>query len=413
MLAPPRLVRIIKYRQGIKNLADSATLPTRRRLLVDVSVLRQSDSRTGIQRVVRAILIGLLEQAGEHFEIQPVFASQTHPYRYCGLSFLRKEMRHDALEMDGLVLPLKNDVFVGLDLATHLLPLHEHQIKHWKSRGVGIAILVYDLLPLQNHRWFTSKLRGRFRRWLKLIERQADEAVCISQTVAGELQDRFSARRQSGGGPRISAIKLGGDLSATAPSCGLPADAESVLAACVARPTILMVGTIEPRKAYSKAIAAFERLWRGESSPPPALLIVGKPGWKTMLLQRRLRRHPQAGSSLFWLDDVSDEYLGHLYRAARGVMMASYAEGCGLPVLEALAHGTPVLARDLPVFREIDADGVTFFNDDRPGPLAAAITDFVATATPLDPSRQAGTERAWEGTVRSLINVINALNPEP
>lgn len=411
MLATPRLVRIIKYRRAIKSLPDCVELPARRRLLVDVSVLRQSDSRTGIQRVVRAVLIGLLEQADECFDIQPVFATHTHPYRYCDLSFLGRGRPHNVLEAPGLVVPRKGDVFLALDLATHLLPLHEYQIEHWKSRGTSIVVVVYDLLPLRNYRWFTSKLRRRFRAWLKLIERQADEAVCISNTVEEELQAWFSVRRQHSQSPRISKIALGGDLAATAPSAGLPGNADSVLAACRSRPTILMVGTIEPRKAYDKALAAFEALWQDGGGEAPALLIVGKPGWKTELLQRRLRHHPQAGSSLIWLDDVSDEYLGHLYRAARGVMMASYAEGCGLPALEALAHGVPVLARDLAVFREIGADGMTFFADDRPVPLATAIATFAEAARPLNLDRKTSGGRTWAGAVRSLINVIDTLNP--
>lgn len=410
MLAMPRLVRIIKYRRAIKSLADCTELSARRRLLVDVSVLRQSDSRTGIQRVVRAVLIGLLEQAGEHFDIQPVLATHTLPYRYCDLSFLGPGRLHGAVEAQGLVVPRKDDVFLALDLATHLLPLHEYQIEHWKSCGTSIVVVVYDLLPLRNYRWFTSKLRRRFRAWLKLIKRQADIAVCISNTVAEELQAWLSEQRQSSRSPRISVIPLGGDLAATAPSSGLPGNADSVLAACRSRPTIMMVGTIEPRKAYDKALAAFEALWRNGGGGSPALLIVGKPGWKTELLQRRLRFHPQAGSSLIWLDDVSDEYLGNLYCAARGVMMASYAEGCGLPVLEALAHRVPVLARDLAVFREIGADGMTFFTDDRPVPLAAAIATFAETARPLDLGQETSGGRTWAGTVRSLINIIDTLD---
>ena len=128
MLPRPRFMRIANYRRLINTSADGSALFTRRRLLIDVSVLRQSDTRTGIQRVVRAILIGLSRQARERFDIQPVFASRTHPYRYCDLSFLGAELECSAPETNGFVMPRKGDVFIGLDLALHVLPLHEYQI---------------------------------------------------------------------------------------------------------------------------------------------------------------------------------------------------------------------------------------------------------------------------------------------
>ena len=87
-----------------------------------------------------------------------------------------------------------------------------------------------------------------------------------------------------------------------------------------------MVGTIEPRKAYDRAIAAFELMW--ESRPnAPSLVIVGSAGWKTAALQDRIRRHSEYGRRLHWLQQASDEALHQAYAAARAVLIASYAEG--------------------------------------------------------------------------------------
>jgi glycosyltransferase involved in cell wall biosynthesis len=130
-----------------------------------------------------------------------------------------------------------------------------------------------------------------------------------------------------------------------------------------------MVGTIEPRKAYDKALAAFEHLWRERGGDAPDLVIVGKGGWKTAALQERLRTHPENGKRLHWLNQVSDEGLCRLYESCRGLLMASHEEGFGLPLAEAAMQRRHVLARDLPVFREQKLPNVLYFEDDRPRAL--------------------------------------------
>ena len=120
-----------------------------------------------------------------------------------------------------------------------------------------------------------------------------------------------------------------------------------------------MVGTLEPRKGYTQALQAFEQIWR--SGMDALLVIVGKPGWKTESLQEHLAGHAEQGKKLFWFGRASDELLRRLYHAASGVLVASEAEGYGLPLIEAAQYGKPVLARDIPVFRETAAPGTSFF----------------------------------------------------
>jgi len=122
-----------------------------------------------------------------------------------------------------------------------------------------------------------------------------------------------------------------------------------------------MVGTLEPRKGYDLAIAAFERLWQTDHTI--LLVIVGKPGWKTEAVQERLRLHVERNKKIFWFNKASDELLQSLYQAATGVLLASEAEGFGLPLIEAMQHGKPILVRDIPVFREITELNATFFDE--------------------------------------------------
>ena len=371
-LLPVRLAR----QYASERAPTEATSPKpARQLLVDVSVIHQSDARTGIQRVVRALLLQLLRAPPAGYRVCPIFATRQHGYRYADANFL------DLLAQapGAAVLPVPADVqvecgdlFLGLDLAAHLLPRHQAQVLDWKRSGVKVHVLVYDLLPLQHPEWFNPKTTRNFKRWVKWLAVYADSAICISETIKRQLHTWLNTH--FGLPPTAlpaSTIVLGADIDASAPSGGLPADAQFLLARLRDSLAVLMVGTLEPRKGYDQALAAFEQLWQqGNTS---LLVIVGRPGWKTEALQEKLRCHPQAGQRLFWLEEVSDEYLAQLYAACGGVLVASRAEGFGLPLIEAARYNKPVFARDLPVFREIGLPSVTYFNCESAASLAATI----------------------------------------
>src|SRR3546814_6538960 len=104
----------------------------------------------------------------------------------------------------------------------------------------------------------------------------------------------------------ITCIRFGGPIADSHPSWGLPADANEVLAWTQAKQTVLMVGTIEPRKGHEQALEAFEALWlEGRGPTSPQLLIVGQAGWKTDALQQRLITHPLRDKHVRWLDRKS------------------------------------------------------------------------------------------------------------
>ena len=205
-------------------------------------------------------------------------------------------------------------MFLGLDLSAHLLPRHQSQLLKWKRSGAALHLMVYDLLPLQNPEWFNAKTTRNFSRWIQWVAVYADSAICISEFVKVELAAWLAARfGLPAGALPTSTIVLGADIEASAPSDGLPPDADFLLARLRTTPAVLMVGTIEPRKGYDQALAAFERLWQ-QPGKAPLLVIAGRPGWKTDALQKTLRAHPQAGKRLIWLDDASDEFLSLLDR---------------------------------------------------------------------------------------------------
>ena len=209
------------------------------------------------------------------------------------------------------------DKFLGLDLSAHVLPKYRQQLRAWRQHGTTVHLIVYDLLPLLKPGWFTSTASAHFRNWFNVLAEDADQAICISKQVSRDLRDRLR-ERSPGSALSIVNMKMGGDIANSRPSEGICQEVSDLLDRLRFRPAILMVGTIEPRKAYDTALAAFEHLWRDPGGEAPDLVIVGKPGWKTLALQQRLRAHPEHGSRLHWLDQVTDEGLCRLYESCRG-----------------------------------------------------------------------------------------------
>ena len=152
---------------------------------------------------------------------------------------------------------------------------------------------------------------------------------------------------------------IGADIDESVPTRGLPADATHVLQKIKNNVSFLMVGTVEPRKGHVQALEAFELLW--QEGHKCQLVIVGKPGWNVEQLVFKLNDHEELGRRLFWLQGISDEYLSLLYEGATCLLAASEAEGFGLPLIEAAKSKLPILARDIPVFREVAGNSADYF----------------------------------------------------
>ena len=170
-----------------------------------------------------------------------------------------------------------------------------------------------------------------------------------------------------------------------------------------------MVGTIEPRKGHEQVLSAFESLWRGDLDAN--LVIVGKQGWMVEQLIDRIRAHPELGKRLFWLEGPGDDQLQRLYEVSNCLLVASLGEGFGLPLLEAAVHGLPILARDLPVFREVAGDCATYFRGSEPQELADAIVRWVEENERgiHRPSRDIPC-RTWRQSAGELMDRLTATN---
>ncbi len=168
-------------------------------------------------------------------------------------------------------------------------------------------------------------------------------------------------------------------------------------------PFWLAVGTLEPRKNYEALLAALGP-YRARSASPAPLVVVGGAGWKSDALRVGLSRAEAAGA-VRCLGYVDDTGLSALYRRARGLVFPSWYEGFGLPVLEALSHGCPVICSDRTSLPEVGGDAVRYVNPAAPETIVAAMLEV--EETPREPRAEIGRRQAakftWADTAKKTL----------
>ncbi len=392
-------------------------------IFVDVSALAAEDLGTGVQRVVRAQLLGLLAAPPEGYRVEPVrcCAVEGRLELVYARRFTSKLLRLQEINLrDELVFARSGDILYMPDLAPDLVVQAQAQglFSRLRLEGVAIAALVHDLLPLQLPECFPPGAEAAHERWMRAVATEAELLIGVSRAVTDDI-DAWLAAHAPERRARVQLAHLhhGHDIAASAPSQGLPSGSATTLLALKARPTFVMLGTIEPRKGYGQALAAFEQLWRG--GVDVNLAIVGAEGWRSLpdaerrdipQLVSTLSRHAEAGRRLFWLQGASDEYLAEIFAASDCLIAASLGEGFGLPLIEAAQAGLPILARDLPVFREVAGDYPTYFSGATADRLSEAVVKWLhsglAGARPLDAKFAPLT---WAQNVEGLKNLLSTV----
>lgn len=368
-------VNLIKLAEDIS--FNFSPIKEKKKFYVDISTLVHADHATGIQRVTRAIGSELLKTENSDFEFSYVMSYAGHDNFYHvnqrGNRFL---VPQQGKESDFAVDFSCGDILLILDLHPGSLISKNHKIKKLQLRGVFLAVVVYDLLPIEFPEYFVQELSLEFKSWLDVVA-LADCALCISKDVSSRLSNYFLENETvKNYFLKINNFSLGADIKNSNPSRGLPIGAAKIIESLKSADSFLMVGTVEPRKAHGFVLDAFEELWsRGFSGN---LVIVGKRGWRNEELIKRLEVHEKKGIQLFWLEGISDEYLEKVYDSAKCLIAASLNEGFGLPLIEAAQHKLPIIARDIPVFREVAGEHAYYFDGLAPEDLASAIECWIA-----------------------------------
>ena len=149
-------------------------------------------------------------------------------------------------------------------------------------------------------------------------------------------------------------------------------------------------------------LQAFEILWA--KGLDINLVIIGKHGWLMDDFAQGLPAHPEYNRHLFWLNGISDEYLESVYRASTAMLLASEGEGFGLPLIEAASRKLPIIARDIPVFREVAGDAAFYFQGLNAEDLAQSLESWLelySKGMHPDPTKMKWL--TWKESTQSLL----------
>lgn len=348
--------------QEIDNISKATSLLSfdalkQKQIFIDVSSISKNDLKTGIERVVRSHIRWLIDISPINYRIEPVYLTHIDgEYSY----FYARSYTADLLKLEDFTLPDEpiclnhGDIFYGVDLCVAEVEnaVSSGLYDSYKNLGVKFFFLVYDLLPISKPHFFPPYMKESHIKWLQNITDVADELICISQSVADEVTLWIKTnKKEKLSTLKVSSFHLGADIQAVS----------SIQKKNKKRPVFLMVGTIEPRKGHAQTLAAFELLW--EQNIDINLTIVGKKGWMVDSFIQKLTTHPKLNKNLKYLEFVEDEELSKLYATSDALIAASEAEGFGLPLIEAARHKLSIIARDIPVFREVASSYAYYFKD--------------------------------------------------
>lgn len=290
--------------------------------------------------------------------------------------------------------PGSTRVCPGVDL------VHSPMLPAPKRGDRPLVVTLHDLAFLEQPESFPARPRRLYERLWRLVRDEADIVICSS------------------GATRSAAVHYGLEetkarlvpLGATVPEVTQPEQDSVVARYQLSNPYVLFVGTAEPRKNLGRLLRAYAQ--SGLADDEVELVIVGPGGWRQKLSELVGELPKEVSRRVRALGEVAENDLHALYAGASAFCYPSLVEGFGLPVLEAMAHGTPVITSRATAPAEIVADAGVLIDPLDESELATALVELLADPGRADELGRAGKARASEFTWDRHIDLTVAVYRE-
>lgn len=357
----------------------------KKKLLIDCSfVYNHQEVNTGIQRVVNNIIKNI-DNNSDKYDIQISTVIMLDRYLVevdlqKRKTFLMQNVKTGAFlsriinsieryffVYNNVVIVNSGDILLMLDSSWeyNISPVMQY-VKKRKGVVLGVA---YDLIPIKQPQFCDEGLVDIFSKFYSKAIEHFDGFISISKTVMSDLQEYIDSIGIKGSKYYFDYFILGSDFKK-----------QEFISDNIRREIIdlyphksvyLTVSTIEPRKNQAYLVDSFEKLW--EKGVDVKLCIIGRIGWKTEELIERIKSHKEFNKRLFMFNDATDAELSYCYNHAKMLVFASFVEGFGLPIIESLNNGLPVLASDIPIHREVGENAIEYFDLNNVNDLANKI----------------------------------------
>lgn len=263
---------------------------------------------------------------------------------------------------------------------------------------------VHDAIPVTHPRTQPLLTRLVYQTLVRSARFTADAILTVSRAAADDLVEHLGLPAE-----RIHVTPNGVHVRERRD------DSADVAAALgVVPPYLLYVGALHPRKNVGRIVEAFRRLL--ETHPDVRLVIVGPPSWGAREALDEVLRSVRASDRIVFTGYVPDDALFALYDAALALVLVSLYEGFGLPALEAMAHGTPVIASNTSSLPEVVGDAGLLVDPLDTAALHRAMVRMVGDGELRDRLGRKGSERArefsWDATARATLDVYERVLSE-
>ena len=344
------------------------------KIFVDVTVLTMATFITGIQRVTRELSVRLIERKKEEVILLHYNASGDVYYRIDNDAFVdyyteNKGVKEKMITKEAVSLKQigEGTIFFDLDAAWMCRMKRSYLLPILKRQGARIIAHIYDIISVTHPQYCLQRGVYNFMDFIGAHLQYADAFVVNAKATVTELE-----KLTAGLGcklPDCTVIPLGADFK----ELGVITDEEvssSLVQIVNSKPFVLMVGTIEPRKNHKLLLEAYDKELKKQGYH---IIMAGYMGWNMESFERKLKEHPDYGKGIYHFEGLGDKEINYLYQKAQCLVFASYTEGFGLPIVEALQRGTPVVAADVSVLREVGGEHCTWFEQDNAEDLSRKI----------------------------------------
>jgi glycosyltransferase involved in cell wall biosynthesis len=275
---------------------------------------------------------------------------------------------------------------------------NRHYAALLRASGAKLIVVVHDLIPITHPQYSPPVDSAKHRARMRCAARNA-AAIVVNSCDTLEALSSF-ARSESLVLPCTEVARLGSELRATA-SGERPLEQRY----------FVMLATLDTRKNHELLLDIWSRL----ATDAPTLVLIGQPGTRREYVDAILSRCAAMRDRVRHLPRCSDAELATWIQHAEALLMPSFAEGFGLPIVEAMSRGVPVIASDISVFREIAGDIPEFANPDDADRWRSLVSRFALRPSP---ERDAQLERmrsyhapTWPAHFEAVDRLLSQVSP--
>jgi glycosyltransferase involved in cell wall biosynthesis len=274
--------------------------------------------------------------------------------------------------------------------------IEESGFAEWLERtGQKPVYFVHDLIPITHPEYCRAGEQAVHVRRMKAMLQTGAGLIGNSQFTLDVLAD--FARGQ--GLPMPPAV-----VALLAPA-QLPASEQT--APPLSQPYFVMLGTIEPRKNHLLVLNVWRELVQRLGASCPHLVVIGQRGWECENVLDMLERCEAIRPFVHEIAACPDADLARYLTHARALLFPSFIEGYGLPLVEAAQHNLPIIARDIPVFREVAGEYAYYFSGLTPDALAEVVREWLLLyKAGQAPQSDTMPRLTWQQSTQSLLDVI-------